>query len=242
MTIDYLSSIRADADALLAALDRGPLDASVPSCPDWNLAQLAAHVGRVHGWATLAASTGAQPAGPPKSPDDPLAIKAFYREKADALLATLAALDPDTPCWNFSGKEQVAGWWRRRQAHETAIHRWDAESAIGDPNPIPAELAVDGVDEFLTVLAPLRLNSKDGIDIGGSIHLHATDAEGEWTIHTDDGIYRVTKSHGKGDVAVRGPASSLMLLVWNRVHPDEAGLELFGDAAVLAHWRKITTL
>jgi uncharacterized protein (TIGR03083 family) len=242
MTIDYLGSIRADVDALLAVLERGPLDARVPSCPDWDLAQLAAHVGRVHGWATEAVSTGARPAGPPTSPDDPEAVKAFFAENAGTLLATLSAVEPDKPSWNFSGSDQVAAWWLRRQAHEIAVHRWDAESAVGDPSPIPAELAVDGVDEFLSVLAPLRLGGKDGIDIGGSIHLHANDADGEWTLHTDDGIFRVTKGHSKGDVAVRGPASSLVLLLWNRVGPPDAGLEVFGDRAVLDNWRSITSI
>jgi hypothetical protein len=212
MTIDYLGSIRADVDALLAALERGPLDARVPSCPEWNLAQLAAHVGRVHGWATVAVSTGSQPAGVPTSPDDPQAVKAFVAENADALLATLSAADPNAASWNFSRSNQTAGWWLRRQAHEIAV------------------------------LAPLRLGGKDGIDIGGSVHLHANDADGEWTLHTDDGIFRVTKGHSKGDVAVRGPASSLVLLLWNRIGPQDAGLEMFGDPAVFDNWRSITAI
>ena len=103
------------------------------------------------------------------------------------------------------------------------MHRWDAEHAAGTPAPIDAELAVDGIDELLTVMVPIALGGKDGIDIGGSLHVHCTDGEGEWTLHTDDGVYRVERGHAKGDAAVRGPASQLLLALWGRVSIDADG-------------------
>jgi MDMPI C-terminal domain len=80
---------------------------------------------------------------------------------------------------------------------------------------------------------------RDGIDIGGSIHLHATDADGEWTLRTDDGLLKVARGHAKGDVAVRGPASSLLLLLWRRVGATDYGLERFGADAVLDRWLRL---
>ena len=100
------------------------------------------------------------------------------------------------------------------------MHRWDAEHAVGTASPVEEQLAADGIDEFLTVLAPYRFASEDGIDLGGSLHLHCTDVDGEWTIHTDDGVYRIDRGHAKGDVAVRGPASQLLLVVFQRLGPD----------------------
>ena len=38
-------------------------------------------------------------------------------------------------------------------AQETAVHRWDAENAVGRPAPIATPLAVDGCDELLGFLA-----------------------------------------------------------------------------------------
>ena len=116
------------------------------------------------------------------------------------------------------------------------MHRWDAERATGDPSSIDPSLAADGVDEILDVLGPTGASGRDGIDIGGSIHFHATDADGEWTLRTDDGVIKVARGHAKGDAAVRGTASSLLLLLWRRIPPTDDAFEVFGDQAVLDRW------
>ena len=242
MAFDYLASLRSDLEALAAAARRAPLETPVRSCPEWDLVGLLRHVGRVHRWAT-AVVAGRVQVGPP--PTDPVTAEnalAFLLDGASALEDVLAALPTDAPCWNFTGAPQVGGFWHRRQAQETAVHRWDAEDAVGARTSFAPAFAVDGVDEFLTVLAPLRLASRDGIDVGGSIHLHATDDDGEWMIHTDDGVLRVTKAHGKGDVALRGPASALLLAVWGRIVPGTGDTELFGDAAVMDRFLRVVTL
>ena len=122
------------------------------------------------------------------------------------------------------------------------MHRWDAERASGTTAPINEKLAADGIDEFLTVLAPYRFASEDGIDLGGSIHLHCTDVDGEWTIHTDDGVLCVHREHGKGDVAVRGPASQLLLVVFQRLGTDADSVEVFGAPEILDRWYALGTL
>ena len=122
------------------------------------------------------------------------------------------------------------------------MHRWDAEHAVGTASPVDDQLAADGIDEFLTVLAPYRFAPHDGIDIGGSLHLHCTDVDGEWTIHTDDGVYRVERGHAKGDVAVRGPASQLLLVVFQRLRPEADGVEVFGAPEILDRWFALGTL
>lgn len=233
MAIDYLAHVRADGDALVAAAASAPLSTPVPACPRWDLSRLLGHVGRVHRWCT-ANVTGGDTVDIPR-PDD----GAELRYAADALaplLAALAAASPTADAGRWRDLPQVAGFWPRRMAHETAVHRYDAQAAVGDPQPIDAQLAVDGIDEVFDVFAPAVLAGKDGIDIGGSIHLHCTDTEGEWTFRTDDGLFQLTKGHAKGDVAVRGPASSLLLLLWRRLGPADGGLELFGDRAVLDRW------
>jgi uncharacterized protein (TIGR03083 family) len=199
----------------------------------------------VHRWAAAAAAAGGEPVdarGLPKPPTDEAELLGWFDEGAHALVTTLAGIDPGAPAWNFAGATPTAAFWRRRQAVETAVHRWDAQHAIGTASPVDDQLAADGIDEFLTVLAPYRFGSHDGIDIGGSLHLHCTDVDGEWTIHTDDGLYRIDRGHAKGDVAVRGPASQLLLVVFQRLGPETDGVEVFGAPEILDRWFALGTL
>jgi uncharacterized protein (TIGR03083 family) len=237
MAIDYLGSLRSDAERLVEAAQSGSLDAPVPSCPGWDVNRLLGHVGRVHRWAAEACRTRAEPAADrlEKPPRDDSVVEWFAAGVAP-LHDALAALDLDAPAWNFSNGPQVGRFWPRRMAIETAIHRWDGQDAHGAVTPIDAELASDGMDEVLDVHVGLRLAGRDGIDIGGSVHFHCTDTEGEWTVRTDDGLTRVTRGHTKGDVAVRGPASSLLLMQWRRIPPDDPTLEIFGDPEIFERW------
>lgn len=243
MTLDYLASLQSDMAALAAAGRTGPLDANVPHCPGWDLARLIGHLGRVYSMATIAVRSGSteQSSQAPDRPPTDGDLVAWFDERARALLDALASTPIDAPAWNFTLAPRTAGFWERRQAHETAIHRWDAQSAIGIAESIDPALAVDGVDEVLSVLAPARLaDAADvAVDLGGTLHLHATDAEGEWMIATRDGALVVDHGHGKGDVAVRGPASSLLLMLWHRLAPDDASLQRFGDESVLARWHEL---
>ena len=82
---------------------------------------------------------------------------------------------------------------------------------------------------------PARSKRRPNVWTGQSFHLHRTDGEGEWTVRLGpDGEVSTEHAHGKGDVALRGPASSLYLWCLNRVPADE--LEVFGDPAVAALW------
>jgi uncharacterized protein (TIGR03083 family) len=234
---DYAEYVRSQSAAVLAVLAEGPLDAAVAACPGWDLARLAGHLGRVHRWAALAVRTRSEPdpSEVPKPPREPAEVAAYLADAADDIVTALraAAGDPSGEWWTFLGRPGPLAFWGRRMAVETGLHRWDAELAVGRaPGAFPAHLAADGIDELLAWHAPARLGGHDGIDIGGSLHLHCTDADGEWTVHTDDGVYRLTRDHTKGDAAVRGPAGTLLLALWRRIPLDAAGLEVFGDAEV----------
>ncbi len=238
MGIDYLSVIRADADAIVAAARRGPLDAPVAACPGWDVARLVGHVARVHRWATAVADARQPPDGGGEKPPTGDTVIDYFEAGVGPLLDALGQLDPAESCWNFTSSAQLGAFWPRRQAMETAVHRFDAEVAVGDPRQIEATVASDGIDELLAVLAPSRLTGRDGIDIGGSVHVHVTDPDvaGEWTLRTDDGLYTLSTGHSRGDVAAKGPASALLLMLWRRIDPTADGLEIFGDAEVLSRW------
>lgn len=231
---DLLAHLRLDGDRLAAAVERGPLDAPIAGCPGWDLRRLAAHVGVVHRWATQAVVTGESPSARPLDPDDGTDLAAWLRAGADALVTSLAAADPDAPTWHpFPGPKTVCTW-IRRQTHETSVHRWDAEAAVGEPAPIDPALASDGIDEYFTVMLP-RMIQRDALTVPlASLHVHCTDVAGEWLLTARGSGLHVERLHAKGDAALRGPAESLLLRLWGR-NPTVA-VEVVGDQRAADAW------
>lgn len=227
--------------AALASVPAAGLDAPVPSCPGWTVERLIGHTGRVHVWAAsflaLGPDGGEAAAGP--RPPTGAAILPWYRQALDDLVAELDRHDPSEPAATFAGPGDVAFWFRR-QAHEVAVHRWDAQDAVtpGGADPVPAALAVDGIDEWLDVFVGRFVVGKgDGVPadlVGATLHLHCTDdglaeGTGEWllTLAADGPTF--TRAHAKGDAALRGPASDLLLAVWHRL--PLSAVDVVGDAA-----------
>ena len=237
---DYRKSITTDAERIATLVDAHP-GASVPSCPGWDIARLAGHVGRVHrmtiGVLTNEADGFADPLTMEKPPTDPILAAAFVRDGVATLDALLATRAIDSPCWNFLQEPSVARFWFRRQCHETAVHRYDAELAI-DAAATPttsAHLAVDGIDEYFVMVRRRLLEARGVSTLGGTLHVHATDIDGEWMVDVTDGVLNVSHGHGKGDAAVRGQAADLFLGLWGRIdlRTDER-FERFGSPEVLA--------
>jgi uncharacterized protein (TIGR03083 family) len=230
---------REGADLATAARAAGP-DAAVPTCAGWTVADLVGHVGRVHR-RTTALVAGAVEA-PPRWSELPLPpageLFEWFEDGLGDLEVTLTRTPPDAPALSWAGPPTTAEFWARRMAHETAVHRYDAQAATGAAEPIDPRLATDGIQEFFDVL-PLRPGAAARVRGNGeSIHFHCLDTDGEWVVRlTPDGI-AVAREHAKADVAVRGHASDLLLLVWGRV-PTSA-IEVLGDASVLDRWRELT--
>jgi uncharacterized protein (TIGR03083 family) len=233
----YLESLARDSDALAdAAAAAGP-DAAVPTCPGWTVEDLLRHCAGGDRWARTIVETGSREHAPRDLPPDAPTgadLVPYFREGAKALVDTLAAADPGASVWTFSPADRTARFWYRRRAQESAVHRFDAQSAAGTTAPMGTELAVDGIDEFLTVFLPRLVGGVTALD-DATVHLHCTDTEGEWLIVRDGDDLVVTREHAKGDVAARGTASDLTLFLWGRVGADP--LEVFGNAAALARFR-----
>ncbi len=237
--MEHIAQIRREGLALLDAAEAAGLDAPVAACPGWDVSRLVRHVAKVWQRTAILVAEGLDAPPPPErftelARDEAVLTQAH--QVLDELGDALSGADPDTPCWNFTGTDLRSGFWRRRMVHESAVHRWDAEVAAGrPPSPVPAEQAVDGIDELLTVL----LGVKESPDLTASYHLHCTDTEGEWLTVFSAGRPTTTREHAKGDVAVRGPASPLFFWAWNRQPADTEGLEAFGDPGLLAAWASI---
>jgi uncharacterized protein (TIGR03083 family) len=225
-----LGSLRRDAAALLEAARAAGADAPVPACPGWTAGELVWHIGEVHEfWGTIVADRLDTPDGYVQSPrpatfDETVT---FAESTAAALLDALESTDPATPVWTWAS-DSTAGFVLRRMAHETAVHRLDAERAAGRDHVIDADLASDGVDEFLSEF--LVWVADGAPPLAGSVHVHCTDVAGEWLVRDDGaGGHLVTREHAKGDAAIRGPAADLLLVLWRRLPLD--AVEVIGDRA-----------
>ena len=232
----YLDHLRHEVTTTNRLLDGADLDAVVPSCPGWSVAQLVDHVGAVFGWANSAASTAERPAGFPMHADDEAPLIEWFAGRAATLIDTLDGLDPEGATWHHWPTDKLNRVWQRRMAQEITVHRWDLEGALGVTGAIDAELASDGIDEFLELYLPRPLG-RDGAALPtGSLHLHCTDVEGEWLLELVDGEYRLTRAHQKGAAALRGPAETLLLWSWGRAPTSHDALSPVGDDQVLAEW------
>ena len=249
------------ADAVLAADPTHP----VPTCPEWTIADLVAHVGRGIAWAATiieqralhwipieqvidspipGASGGSGAAGASGRPGTREERAAWLRAGASRLADAVRDAGPDTHVWTWSD-DRTAGFWLARLTHETVIHRVDAELAIGRQVSLAADLAADGVRDLLSSISVLSADGPDPMFAGlrgdgETLHFHATDdglgAAGEWFVTRPPA--RVTWEHGhrKADVAVRGPALQLLLVLTRRASLDGSDLAVHGDERLFAHW------
>ena len=239
--IDYRSVIANESSRMLDAVVAGPLDARVPGCPDWDLAQLATHLGWVQRWATYIVTNKTPPGQGevPEAPSDPSEAPGYLAASAPPLLAALDAANATDACWNFTKVDQMVSFWWRRQAIEVACHRFDAQSANGRAEPLDPGVAVDTIDEFLNTIVGrvLGRTKADTSALVGDVHVHCTDIAGEWTFQVIDGSFTVRTDHTKAAAALRGTASDLALYLYNRV--SSSRLERFGDAALIDAWKSI---
>ncbi len=227
----HVAHLRADT-ALLLEAHRADPTAPAWAGTGWDRTDLLEHVANVHSWvrAQLRLGTGERvrfseieraPVGD--------ALPTWFEAGAAELATLLEEMDV-AATWPTWAGPQPGTFFPRRMAQEMAVHRWD-----GTGGPIDADLAVDGVDELLELFAPrLPPERLEGFD--GTIHLHATDTDGEWLIRLTPGGITFEHGHAKGDVALRGPAELLLLWTWNRAPVDDR-FEVFGDAGLLEAWR-----
>lgn len=244
--------ITGSTQTLASLLDGGDLTTRVPTCPEWNFRQLTTHVGRAQRWAAQIVSTRA--AEPPefrqvpdgKLPADPAGQAGWLQAGADRLLAALDEAGTDQ-VWTHLGPGP-ASYWARRMAHETAVHRADAQLAFGQRPVIDPDVAADGIDEWLGFITeddqddPRARSFADRWQ-GRALHLHTTDGGeggGEWTVRGLDGWFTVERGHSKGDVALRGTASAVLLVLVRRFPPDDPDVQVLGERAVLDEWLAAT--
>jgi uncharacterized protein (TIGR03083 family) len=243
----HYAELTASTQIIAELIDGSDLGRPVPTCPGWTLRQLATHVGRAQRWAAEIVSTRSAEFIPFRSvpdgriPDDPAQHAGWLHAGADRLIGAVRTAGEDR-VWAF-GRQRPAPFWARRMAHETAVHRADVQLATGRAPVIDADIAADGIDEWLMYLSGPLQDEPDlrlaALAEGQSLHVHATDAPagtGEWLVRRDQAGVHARREHGRADVALRGGASDLLLVLMNRLPAGDRAVQVLGDPAVLSRW------
>lgn len=240
---DLLSLIEDRSAALRAAAAVTPAGTRVPGCPGWSLYDLVAHVGEVQRfWAAVAA------AGPAAAPPDDEAVPdrtpggdlaGWSAESTRQLIAALRAAGPDLDCWTWwsaSSAPETTGGVARHQVQEAAVHARDAQEAAGRAEPLPALVAADGVDEFLTVCLgacgpwpypPARVALRSG---EGAEWLLDLGDKGAVLAAPDSGPDTGADFAPDAAVTLTGSASDLVLVLYGRLGLD--AVEVSGAEAL----------
>lgn len=239
MTWDrYLAAIRSDS-ALLAAAAHSGLDEPAPCCEGWTVRDVVGHTGSVHRQKERVVREGWLD-GQPEMDEPPAdGLIAWFEEGAARLEQTLSGTDPVTPIWTWNPEDQTVGFWYRRMAHETLIHRVDAEQAHTEVSLIDPDLAADGIDEVLSLFIGGVAEWGSVELLGGPIRLVADGRS--WTIRdaafsgtSPDGIvydampmFVLTDPVAVPATTITGDAGTLDLWLWGRAGLDD--LAVAGD-------------
>ncbi len=238
MSPRHLELIRAEGAALGRAARIDPTR-PVPRYPSWSVADLVVHVGSVHRRTLRIVEERAQEPVDRVYPDtdEPDEVLAWYDDGLDAMAEAFEVADSATEVWGLVPSCSV-GWWQRRMAVETSIHRWDAESAHGPANAIDPELAVEAIDEFAQLPA-FRLTTANLGEPGTALTLSATDQPASWRLAqgADGGVTLGRAGGEEGGATVSGTASDLYL---DMVGRTAGSLSAEGDITVIEAWRSMT--
>jgi uncharacterized protein (TIGR03083 family) len=212
---DWLEWIARESEAFAAVLDAGDLEARVPGCPEWALRDLTEHMGRVQRFWAAVVRVGADTKPPHPEinpPTDAPGLAAWMRASTADLLDALRTTDPATPAWVWWRDDRTVGAIARHQVQEAAVHRWDAQSAVGEPQPLERPVGADGVDEFVWIARQLRPVVP--------VTLTLTDAGRSIAVSDDPSVATVSAT-----------ASDLVLLLHGRI--AAAAVRVEGDRGAL---------
>lgn len=231
----YVEHVRSEGSLILEVAGRG-LDAPVPSCPGWTVRDAVEHTAEVylHKIASMREKKFPEP-WPPERGDEPTLD--YFQRAADELVAELTRRDPLEYADTWSWDERTVGFWGRRMAHESAIHRVDVELAHGETTPIDAALALDGVDEVLR-----RFLAGDWSDepvTGHPTTIVRVESGGTaWRVVMEPnavvaGVYLDRWPELPTDATVSGDPLSMYLWLWGRGPDDQITID--GDRAAAEH-------
>jgi uncharacterized protein (TIGR03083 family) len=233
---DRLRLIDERSAAFRAAIAAAPsLDVQVPTCPDWTLLDLVQHIGnRRRSWAATIAAGPDAPGRVEVEAEAPEreAQTAWLAEGTRQMLDALREAGPDRGCWVWWGDSQspqTCGAVARHQLQEISVHTYDAQITLGSPQPVPEEIALDGVDDFLSTVCSTSVAWPYQSEI---LDYHADEGR-SWRVSlAGDGVRVAEMSEAvPADASVTGSASDLVLFFYDRLSTDSVKVE--GDRTLL---------
>jgi len=247
-TSAYVTGVVEQTRAVAELVRGADASARVPTCPQWTMDDLVDHVGATQRMVVMLVGErmtepSAAFARQARRPADPGQWPGWLTDGADQVGRTFASVADDTPVWDPSGGAAGVPFWSRRLFGEICVHGADVAATVGVPYELAPERAVGAIDDWLDTLTSSgywenRPDFAAGMrGDGQTLHFHATDAPGEWAARREPDRVVLERTHVKADVAVRGPATELMLVLSRRRPLDEApALEVLGDRALFEHW------
>ena len=230
----YLDRLRADS-ARLAEVARLGLTADVPPCPGWTVESVVRHTATVylHKIEILRLGRLPDPWPPELDTREPLAL---YDEARAAILKALDQAGTALETWTFSPSDKTSGFWYRRMALETVVHRVDAELAHQVVTPIDRDLALDGIDEVLTLMLGGPWWSEGDTSSPVDATVRVTADGNAWTIKADATTATVTRDT-EADVAaeIYGDPADILLWLWGR--QDNSAVQTSGSPEAVSAFR-----
>ena len=244
---EHIDALRGQGESLADAAERAGLGTAVPPCTPWQVKDLLRHTGYVHRWAArnITECPDLLIDGPSEEEilrggTDDAGLLAWFRTGHAALVDTLATADPAVECPMFMPAPSPLAFWARRQAHETAIHRADADSACGATPEYAADFASDGIDELIMGFGRRRKYQPGSTADGTRLRVLAADTGDAWLVEANDGRLQPRRDADgaeQADCTVSGPASGVYLFLWNRADAAGADITIIGDPGVLSAWQ-----
>jgi uncharacterized protein (TIGR03083 family) len=235
--------LAADFSRLREVADGADPGAKVPSCPDWTMADLLRHVGEVYLQKAECMRLGREPdPWPPEGLADEPLLDLLDRGYA-ALTGEFATRRPEDHAFTWYDPDQSVGFWIRRMAQETVIHRVDAELAAGSQvAAIPDDLAADGIDELLAIFVSFGTTNyleyfPELAALDGDRAVSVVTPRRSWLLRLTPAGARVAEpgpDHAR--VTVEGPAPEVLLRLWNR---GGQGVTVAGDEETAAVLHKV---
>jgi uncharacterized protein (TIGR03083 family) len=238
----FLELIAQDGRRLGDCARGADLAAPIPTCPGWTVGACVGHVAGVYRHKVDCVRLGRRPDSYSEEPPHGVDLLDWYDDSLATLLDVLREAGPAAPAYTWWAPDQTTGFWYRRMAQETAVHRLDVEDGAGDPTPVDAELAVDGIDEVLDRFLSddwdeVTDEEWDGVDpAAGAGRTVAVRSGGQvWRQTLGPEAMPLARGEGPADAAVEGDPEAVLLWLWGR--REDVVVTLSGDPAVLAAYR-----
>jgi len=242
VTLDYLVIISDETSRIVSAYERDR-QAAVPWSDRWTVGTVARHVAATHH--VVAEIVRGRPDAdfglfgelrtPPKDSSE---FVEWFRSGTASLLEQLSHVPADDECWSWFTPGRRVNWWARRMALEAVVHRWDTDAAQARDFSVAAEIAADGIDEFLDVFVAAARAAHDAPQ-GPTISLECSDRNERWWLDlSDQGQRTVSREPRDALIRIRGTAEHLLLMLWGRI-PVDAVMGVSGDVEVLDRWSEL---